>query len=88
MSATGHGEFFIRHVVAYNICNRVAAGATVKEAGQAVINGVLREAGGDGGVIIMDPNGDIAMPFNTKGMYRASIDTEGNLFIGVYGDDS
>jgi beta-aspartyl-peptidase (threonine type) len=87
VSATGHGEFFIRHVVAFNICNRVAQGATVAEAGNQVINGVLVEAGGEGGVIIMDARGNIAMPHNSAGMYRASIDTNGELFIGIYGDE-
>ncbi|NIP17793.1 MAG: beta-aspartyl-peptidase [Xanthomonadales bacterium] len=87
VSATGHGEYFIRWVVAYNICNRVAAGASVTEAGEKVINDILVGAGGSGGVIIMGADGDIAMPFNTAGMYRASIDASGELFIGIYGDD-
>jgi beta-aspartyl-peptidase (threonine type) len=88
VSATGHGEFFIRYVVAYDICRRVADGASVTEAGATVINDILVAAGGDGGVIIMGPDGSIAMPHNTPGMYRASIDTSGELFIGIYGDDS
>ena len=87
VSATGHGEFFIRHVVAFNICNRVKSGASVTEAGNTVINGILRDVGGEGGVIIMGPDGDIAMPFNTKGMYRASINAEGELFVGIYGNE-
>ncbi len=88
VSATGHGEFFIRYVVASNICTRVAAGASVAEAGNAVINDILVKAGGDGGVIIMGGDGSIAMPHNTAGMYRASINTQGELFIGIYGEDS
>ena len=87
VSATGHGEFFIRHVVAFNICNRVKSGASVTEAGDTVINGILRDVGGEGGVIIMGPDGDIAMPFNTRGMYRASINAEGELFVGIYGNE-
>lgn len=86
VSGTGHGEFFIRYVVASNICTRVAAGASVAEAGQTVINGILVEAGGEGGVIIMGKDGSIAMPHNTPGMYRASIDAQGQLFVGIYGD--
>jgi beta-aspartyl-peptidase (threonine type) len=85
VSGTGHGEYFIRWVVAYNICNRVAAGATVAEAGEAVVNDLLVEVGGEGGVIIMDAQGNIAMPHNTPGMYRASIGPDGELFIGLYG---
>jgi beta-aspartyl-peptidase (threonine type) len=88
VSATGHGEFFIRFVVAYEICRRVADGASVAEAGDAMIHEVLQAAGATGGVIIMGPEGAVAMPHNTPGMYRASIDTSGQLFIGIYGDDS
>ncbi len=87
VSGTGHGEYFIRWVVAFNICNRVRAGATVAEAGRQVINETLARVGGEGGVIILDARGHIAMPFNTAGMYRASIGTDGELFVGVYGDE-
>ena len=51
-----------------------------------VINDVLKEAGGTGGVIAIDRQGHIAMPFNTAGMYRASIDADGTLNIGIYKD--
>ena len=87
VSATGHGEYFIRWVVAYDICARVANGATLRHAADAVVNGVLVEAGGSGGVISMDPQGNIAMPFNTTGMYRASIGVDGEVFVGIYGDE-
>ncbi len=87
VSATGHGEFFIRWVVAYDICARVAGGATLEKAANTVINDILVEAGGDGGVIAMDPAGNIAMPFNTPGMYRASIDVHGNVVVAIYGDE-
>jgi len=85
VSATGHGEYFIRHVVAYNICARMQfAGDTLSESAEAVINGVLADDGGDGGVIALDAEGNIAMPFNTPGMYRASIDRDGNLDVLIY----
>lgn len=88
VSATGHGEYFIRHVVAYNICARMLhAGATLAQSADAVINGVLADEGGDGGVIALDARGNIAMPFNTPGMYRASIDSNGNLEVRIYGDE-
>jgi len=87
VSATGHGEYFIRWVVAFNICNRVAAGASMQEAADAVIKGVLVEAGGEGGVISMDAGGDIAMSFNSEGMYRAAIGRDGRLFVGIYADE-
>ena len=84
VSATGHGEFFIRHVVAYNICNRVAAGASLANAADQVINDILVKAGGEGGVIAMDGQGNIAMPFNSEGMYRATIDIHGQIKVSIY----
>ncbi len=88
VSATGHGEFFIRHVVAYRICvGMTLGGQTLGESADAVINGVLVEAGGEGGVIAIDGAGRIAMPFNTPGMYRARIDTDGTLHVAIYGDE-
>ena len=87
VSATGTGEYFIRYVVAYSICSRVAAGQSIEAAANAMINAVLVEAGGDGGVIAMDAQGNIAMPHNTAGMYRASINTDGELFVGIYTDE-
>lgn len=88
VSATGHGEYFIRHVVAYNICARMMhAGKTLSESADAVIHDVLAEEGGDGGVIALDAQGNIATPFNTAGMYRASIDRDGKLEVKIYGDE-
>lgn len=88
VSGTGHGEFFIRHAVASDICARMRyAGQSLEEAADAVINGVLVEAGADGGVIAIDRKGNIAMPFNTPGMYRAAIDTDGEVEISIYRDD-
>lgn len=84
VSATGHGEFFIRHVVAYNICNRVELGAPIAEAANTVVNDVLVEAGGEGGVIAIDREGSIAMPFNSEGMYRASVDINGEMTVSIY----
>ncbi|QCZ93791.1 isoaspartyl peptidase/L-asparaginase family protein [Salinimonas iocasae] len=87
VSATGHGEFFIRYNVAADICARVRYhGVSVTRAADTVINDVLKEAGGTGGVIAIDRQGHIAMPFNTAGMYRASIDADGTLNIGIYKD--
>jgi len=87
VSATGHGEYFIRWVVAYDICARVAGGAPLAKAADTVVNDVLVEAGGSGGVISMDAEGNIAMPFNTAGMYRAAIDRDGALSVAIYGED-
>ena len=84
VSATGNGEYFIRHVVAYNICNRVELGTPLAEAADQVVNDILVKAGGEGGVIAIDHTGNIATPFNSEGMYRASIDTNGNMKISIY----
>jgi beta-aspartyl-peptidase (threonine type) len=88
VSATGHGEFFIRHVVAYRICAGMALGGrTLADSADEVVHGLLVDAGGDGGVIAIDAEGNIAMPFNTAGMYRAQIDVNGALQVAIYGDD-
>lgn len=87
VSATGHGEYFIRYVVAYNICYRVENGTPLAEAADTVINDVLVKAQGEGGVIAMDAAGNIATPFNSEGMYRASIDTNGKMSILIYREE-
>jgi len=84
VSATGHGEFFIRHVVAYNICNRVELGTPLAEAADTVVNDILVKAKGEGGVIAIDRHGNIATPFNSEGMYRASVNTEGEMVVSIY----
>jgi beta-aspartyl-peptidase (threonine type) len=72
VSATGHGEYFIRYHVAADICSRVKyQGIDIVSAGDTVIHDVLLPAGGTGGVIIIDRQGNVHMPFNTEGMYRA-----------------
>ena len=85
VSATGHGEFFIRYGVARDICARVQyLGLSVLESAEQVVNQDLSEAGADGGVIALDPEGHVAMVFNTEGMYRASIDASGNKIVAIY----
>ena len=86
VSATGHGEYFIRYHVAADICARIRyTGVDVKTAGQQVIFDQLKPAGGTGGVIILDRSGNLAMVFNTRGMYRAAIDRTGQLTVKIYG---
>ena len=71
VSATGEGEYFIRAAVAHDIAARVAyKGLSVKEATRQVIHEKLTTMGGTGGVIVLNTKGDIAMDFNTEGMYR------------------
>ncbi|MFQ5570076.1 MAG: isoaspartyl peptidase/L-asparaginase family protein [Rhodothermales bacterium] len=87
ISATGHGEYFIRGVVAYDIAAMMRyAGLSLVEAANAVIMGRLGELGGTGGIIAIDRDGHIAMPFNTPGMYRGAIDAEGNVEVYIYRD--
>ncbi|WP_376695043.1 isoaspartyl peptidase/L-asparaginase family protein [Wenzhouxiangella sp. EGI_FJ10305] len=88
VSATGHGEFFIRHVAAHSICSLVRlAGMTLDDAADQFINETLKEAGADGGVIAVDPQGNVTMPFNTPGMYRAAIHADGRFEIAIYRDE-
>ncbi len=72
VSATGHGEYFIRYTVAHDICARMQYGAlTLEQAAQQVVNIELVDAGGDGGIIAIDRDGQISLVFNSEGMYRA-----------------
>lgn len=85
VSATGTGEFFIRGTVAHDISALVEyKGMTVDDAAGEVIFEKLAALKGDGGVIAMDRHGNISMPFNTAGMYRASIGTSGEVNILLY----
>lgn len=88
VSATGHGEYFIRGAIAYDIAAIMRyKGLTVKEAAESRIHEKLAGMGGTGGVIAIDAKGNIAMPFNTDGMYRGSIDTKGELKVAIYSDE-
>ena len=87
VSATGHGEYFIRNHVAADICSRVKySSKTIQQAGDEVIHGVLSPEAGSGGVIILDAKGNVAMPFNSEGMYRASIDKTGKVTVAIFGE--
>ena len=88
VSATGHGEYFIRHTVARDICARMElAGETLTEAADVVVHDTLVKASGDGGIIAVDAEGNVALTFNTPGMYRASINASGDKVVGIFGDD-
>ncbi len=88
VSGTGWGEFFIRATVAHDICARVAyRGDSIETAANEVVLKVVPGLGGDGGAIAMDREGRVAMPFNTAGMYRGTIDVDGNVSIAIYADD-
>jgi L-asparaginase / beta-aspartyl-peptidase len=87
VSATGTGEFFIRQAVAHEI-------SAVMEYTDLGIAGAARrgiekveELGGDGGVIALDASGNLAMPFNTEGMYRGYVTRSGEVVTKIYGDE-
>jgi L-asparaginase / beta-aspartyl-peptidase len=87
VSGTGAGEYFMRQLVAYDICAMVAyRHLTLEQAVTEVVHEKLRATGGEGGVIAIDPAGNIAMDFNTPGMFRAARDAHGRREIAVYRD--
>jgi beta-aspartyl-peptidase (threonine type) len=88
VSGTGWGEFYIRAAVAHDICARVAYGeVALATAAHHVVNVVVPELGGDGGAIALDVEGNIAMPFNTSGMYRGWINPDGSRGTAVFRND-
>lgn len=87
VSATGHGEYFIRNAAAHDIAARMAyGGRSVAEAAHEVIQERLKGVGGAGGVIAIDANGNATLPFNTTGMYRGYITEEGRVTVAIYSD--
>ena len=87
ISCTGSGEFFIRGVVAYDVsCLMEYRGLSLAEATNEVINHRVLKLGGDGGLIAVDAQGNVAMPFNTEGMYRGFVTSAGNTGIAIYKD--
>jgi len=87
VSATGHGEFFIRNVVAYDIAALMKyKGLSLAKAANQVVLVKLKGQGGDGGIIAVDKKGNIAMPFNTTGMFRGYIKQNGEMKVAVFGE--
>lgn len=85
VSATGHGEFFIRNVVAYDISARMEyAGMSLQDASNDLIHNKLKALKANGGVIAVDKDGNIAMPFNTESMIRGYINSRGEMQITIY----
>lgn len=88
VSATGHGEYFIRWTVAHDISALMQyKGLTLKEASELVINDKLVKAGGSGGVICVDKSGNISLPFNSTGMFRGFATADGKEGIFIYKDE-
>jgi beta-aspartyl-peptidase (threonine type) len=87
ISCTGHGEFFIRSVVAYDIsCLMEYKGLSLQEACDIVVYQKLVKIGGEGGLVAIDAKGNIEMPFNSEGMYRAMRKSGGEIYLGIYKD--
>jgi L-asparaginase / beta-aspartyl-peptidase len=85
VSGTGEGEYFIRQVVAYDVCALVLyRHLTLAQAAHEVIHEKLRRTGGTGGVIALDPAGNFVMDFNTVGMFRGERDSRGGREIAMY----
>lgn len=85
VSATGHGEAFIRHMAAAEIAARIKyAGEDIQTAADQVVMQDLAYNDGSGGVIVVDRNGLVAMPFNCNGMYRASVRMDETPIIAIY----
>lgn len=85
ISCTGHGEYFIRAVVAYDIhCLMEYKNLSLQEACNLVVNNKLVKDGGEGGLIAVDRFGNIALPFNSEGMYRGWCNPE-SAEVLIYG---
>lgn len=85
VSCTGSGEFFIRGVVAYDVsCLMEYGGMSLEKACAIVVHERLLKLGGDGGLIAVDAAGNTSMTFNTDGMYRASMNANGEKIIAIY----
>jgi len=89
VSGTGWGEFYIRAAAAHEICARVRlAGDPIARAADRVINRDIPKAGGDGGAIALGADGSVAFPFNTGGMYRGWIGSDGVPHVAIYKTDA
>jgi len=89
ISTTGWGEFFIRNVVAHDVCAIARyRGVSLSRAGHEVVMEKLEAQEEDtGGLVGLDSAGHIIMPFNTPGMYRGWIGEGGNAWVGIYADE-
>lgn len=88
VSATGHGEYFIRWTVAHDISALMEyKGLSLRDASELVVNDKLVKAGGSGGVICVDKFGNISMPFNSPGMFRGFATADGKNGVFIYNDE-
>ncbi len=88
ISCTGHGEPFIKAVAAYDVsCMIEYKGLSLQQAMDEVVNKKLVAIEGEGGMIGVDAAGNLAMLFNSAGMYRAAKDSEGLELVAIYGEE-
>ena len=88
VSATGHGEFFIRMAVAHDLHARmVYAHQSLQQASNELVMDQLKQRDAGGGLIALDKDGNIAMPFNTSGMFRASVKAGEQPFVAIYAEE-
>jgi L-asparaginase / beta-aspartyl-peptidase len=85
VSATGHGEYFIRAVAAHHVCAAVEyRRLRLEQALHELLHDILKGLGGDGGLIAVDGGGNIVMDFSTEGMYRGARDSSGRSELAIY----
>lgn len=87
ISATGHGEYFIRHAAAHEIASRMRHLGESVELASAVVVEALGRIGGSGGLIAVDAAGRVALPFNSSGMYRGVIGADGVPRTAIYREE-
>ncbi len=88
VSTTGMGEYFLRKVVASDVAARMRyLKEDIHLACETIIQGELKQMGGEGGLIAVDAKGNIHFAMNSSGMYRASVDTNGELTVKIYADE-
>lgn len=85
VSCTGHGEYFIRNCAAFSVATQmIYANRSLEDAAHFVIFDVLRAKGGDGGLIAVDKDGNIAMPFSTNAMFRGTVSADAKPDVTLY----
>jgi beta-aspartyl-peptidase (threonine type) len=85
VSCTGHGEFFIRSVVAYDVAALMKyRQLPLADAADEVVKKKLKKLGGSGGLISVDANGNVATPFNTPGMFHGWVRADGTIHIAIF----
>jgi L-asparaginase / beta-aspartyl-peptidase len=85
VSATGHGEYFMRAVVAYHICSAVEfRGLSLQDAAQEMLRTILPDLGGTGGIIAVNVSGQVVMHFSSEGMFRGARDSTGRREVAIY----